>query len=372
MSNYVFNHFPNKYGSNQPNFVRRSEALSSTTSTLIKRAVERIDDLEELFHQTLQKLSDARKQIAKEHKTIDAESFGKRRDGADFNDIAAGSYISQEYVARIIATVQSDLFKLLPFNPKRMQCPSEPFLGRRSLISYEILKRQNKTQWRHKYTRLVHLHVCSLSGVSIHDYPFNMDGVLNLSKNKIAMENLKKNAPLNYKKFKLDACFKDFIEQYPLSRKSDFILATVRLELNEKMFAVSQFFINFPEASEDHLRIEAMKNRSAVLIVHQDPFLIEPMMKDIAIIFAQVIRCPSNDQKSIKSQMTLFKYQFSVAMPFFRGTAAISEWFEKALYAYHGYSLNYNEEKMPTFEAWISTLKQFADNYDSMVRIDYA
>src|SRR5262249_5593987 len=116
--------------------------------------------------------------------------------------------------------------------------------------------------------------------------------------------------------------------------------------------------------------VEHMTGRSIVAILHQDPFLIEFMLNDIAKIFKRIIEWNSADIKTLKEDIALFQYEFAHDMTFTRGSAAISEYFEMAFYEYHGFKLSYNDEKMVNLEALTSSLKEFVQNYDSMIRLD--
>lgn len=373
MSTYVINRSPNRFGGKQENFLHKSSVLVSTTATLIKRSVDNYDDLEELFHKTLASLSKARNKIAVEHQTNDQETYGSRRDGAAFNDVANCSYLSGftlDYNHRLIKTIQAHLTQLQPFSAGPMTIQSEPWLNRHSSITYEILRRKDQYNWSFECTLENFQRLCNWCQVSPNDFPFSEAGLVSLGKSKTAMANFKNNAPAEYRKFKLAACVDNLTESFPQKRLSDLILATVRGEVDGKMYALSQYLVDFPQGPTPSLRISAMTEHSIVLIIHQDPFLIEPMLADLAKIFKRAIECHTNNVRELKEHMTLFKYQFSQAMPFFHGNAAISEWMERAVYKYQGYRLLYNNDKMPTLEAWTSTLKEFADNYDSIVTIE--
>lgn len=373
MSTYIVSRCPDRFGGQQDSYERKSAVLVSTTAALIKRAKDNVDDLEALFHKILGSLSQARHKIACEHNTKVQESYGTRRDGDAFNDASSCSYLAgiyAEYNSRVIKTIQAHLTQLQPLTSSPKTIQSEPWLGRHSSITYEILPQENHTNWLSCFSLDEYKELCSWCNVSIHDFPYNEESLIKIGQSKAAMANLKKNAPAEYKKFKLATCFVDFIETYPQKQDSDFVLATVRGEVDGKMYALAQYFVDFPMGLTPSLRIKAMADRSIVLIIHQDPFLIEPMLADLAKIFKRAIECHTNNVQELKEQMTLFKYQFSQAMPFFHGNAAISEWMERAVYKYQGYRLLYNNDKMPTLEAWTSTLKEFADNYDSIVTIE--
>ncbi len=54
----------------------------------------------------------------------------------------------------------------------------------------------------------------------------------------------------------------------------------------------------------------------------------------------------------------------------FRNSAAISEWFESMLYAFHKKTITYKKDKMVDLEALTTPiLSKFLANYDSMIEL---
>lgn len=372
MSSYIIERCPNRYGGNQENFNLRAAIIASTTATLIKRAVDNYDNLEELFHQTLSSLSKARKTLAIKYNIANAEFFGLRRDSDTFDDISSSTDLTgalTEYNDRIIAAFQTHLRNLQPFTSGQKTVATETWLGRESSITFRLLLKSNRKEWGYEYSPKHHQQMCAWCGVSPDAYPFTAESMVSLGRNKEAMANLKRNNPTDYLNYKIDACISNMNYQHPETQDKEWILVTVRNQVDGKMYALSQYLLNLPDAPTMERRIAAMKHKTSAAVLHQDTFLIEPMLADLAKIFKQAIMCNTHDIKTLKEHMTLFKYQFSHVSPFFRGSATISEWIERAVYEYQGYTLKYNNNKMPTLEAWTSSLKEFADNYDSIVTV---
>jgi hypothetical protein len=57
-------------------------------------------------------------------------------------------------------------------------------------------------------------------------------------------------------------------------------------------------------------------------------------------------------------------------MPFIRGSAAISEWFEMSLYGFHGFNVSYNNQKHINLEALVVPLSDFLKNYASLIKLE--
>ncbi len=186
--------------------------------------------------------------------------------------------------------------------------------------------------------------------------------------NKEAMQKLKEKSPNDYLRLKLLGAIPMLRKNYPEDKKSIWIHIAVRFSLNGKMQDLSEYLTwAYRDFVED--RVDAMTFESVFAILHQDPFLIETMLDDMAKIFKNIIEWNGQNLKNLKDQVALFRYEHSHAMPFRRGSAAVAEWFERALYGAHGFKVAYNPDKMVDLEALTSSLKEFVDNYDSMITL---
>ncbi|MBP9841138.1 MAG: hypothetical protein KBC64_01780 [Simkaniaceae bacterium] len=104
----------------------------------------------------------------------------------------------------------------------------------------------------------------------------------------------------------------------------------------------------------------------SVHLIHQDTPLIAPTLKKISTIFEKIILLNREDLPKLQEEMALFRYLFAHCCPFGRGSAAIGEWFERALYAYHGFEITHSTEKSGDLEALTAiSFEQFRDGYPS-------
>jgi hypothetical protein len=110
-----------------------------------------------------------------------------------------------------------------------------------------------------------------------------------------------------------------------------------------------------------------MKKSSKVLILHQDIYLIEAMLKDLSKVFAELILWDGKDLQELKQKMGLFRYLFANAMPYIRGSAAIAEWYEHLIYKYHNVNFKYKTGVSIDCEALATpSLAEFISKLDSM------
>lgn len=109
---------------------------------------------------------------------------------------------------------------------------------------------------------------------------------------------------------------------------------------------------------------------STMLLIHQDPFLVEETLPEIAKFFADAVLWDGKEIADLKEKIAKFRYLFAHTTPFSRGSASIAEWFEQILYQFHGFEVDYNNEVMIDLEAFSSPLwSDFIAKYPEMIRI---
>ena len=109
---------------------------------------------------------------------------------------------------------------------------------------------------------------------------------------------------------------------------------------------------------------------TVISLIHQDRFLISETLRDIANLFKQVIEWNGEETQQLVDLVGLINYLFAHAMPFERGSAAVSEWLEMAIYKYHGLDMQYNESVSINMEALILPLYEFIAKYPSMIKLE--
>lgn len=380
MSTYIFERAPHRFGGQQQAFVDASNAIVQNAANLFRNAISSNQDLIQLFFNTLASFGADRKSIAVDHGTPGAKDFGVRRD-SDAEEWRGGwlyNYFSpfamtrlsgpySEYNARLVSQIQKQLktmeYDKAEFKQTKSQVNFDPCLGRDSIAEYSILTREINDWEKFFFTEKDYQRIYELCEVA----PTG-DSIEPLLRNKDAMQKLWEKSPEYYRRIKLLTSKNDLKHTFPKERKSDWIHVAVRTQLNGKLRVFSEYLTwAYRDLVNDP--VDKMMGRSIIAILHQDPFLIDMMLDDMSKIFKTTIEWNGKNLKDLKDQVALFRYEFSHAMPFRRGSSAVAEWFERALYAFHGMKVAYNPDKLVDLEALTSSLKEFVDNYDSMIKL---
>ena len=140
-----------------------------------------------------------------------------------------------------------------------------------------------------------------------------------------------------------------------------FITKNISITIDDTNYRLSKYFTCFVGSIDD------MVADFEVIVIHQDSQWIEGFLEKISEVYQQAIQWTGYID-SLMQMMALFRYEFAHCMPFHRGSAAIAEWMETAIYRYHGFeNFDYNPDKMVDLEALISNYDDFLLNYPSMI-----
>jgi Avirulence protein len=375
MSSYIVDRVPTNYGGQQQHYLEQTNKIVVETAEKFRKAVQEKEDLQAIFHQTLTKLGEMRNTIAKEHKTNDGDVFGVRRDSDNFRSICGITPLSfpyEEYNKKLLPVLQKHLGVMKhtckEFQQKELSIQGKPCLGRASSMALSILPFEDMKKWAFLLTGEEVTRLCMLCSITPPEDSSQMQVLFDsMIINREAMSTLKQKSIEDYKRLKVCLAIADIKERY-VGRKSDWVVVTIRSEVDGKMYALSQY-LTWMNRDFFEDPVEHMTDRSIVTILHQDPFLIDLMLNDIAKIFKEAIGWNKENVTLLKNQIALLQYELAHAMPFIRGSAAISEWLEMAIYRFHGFTLTYNPDKMVNLEALTSLLDEFVQNYDSMISL---
>lgn len=379
MSSYIVDRTPLNYGGAQKLYL---EAVKETVDQAVKQlhaAVGTNADLTALFHQVLDSFAVTRSEIAVKQGTENADDFGKRRDDPHslsvcFRTSLYGPY--GDYNSKILSLLQPHLRDI----PHDLQA-----------FSSEEAKLEKKAELPCCLSRSFSLEVIVLPPEADEKgRPFTLDEFIEIFKicdlpfseaarknpeselkdfcyNYEAMKKLKERAPKLYKRLKVSNEIDDAYLSFPQRRKSDWAVATLRLEIDGKLYALSQYVTwMYRDFLEDP--VDKMSRDSVVSILHQDPFLIKDVLHDAGKLFKEIIEWDGKDRKNLTDITALWQYELAHAAPFKRGSAAINEWLEMMVYQFHGFSqFSYTKEKLVNLEALTSPLDEFVANYPTMI-----
>jgi hypothetical protein len=119
-----------------------------------------------------------------------------------------------------------------------------------------------------------------------------------------------------------------------------YVLTKVRCEINKKMYCLTQYLTRtYQDGRTDP--VEQMRG-VPVVALHHDRFLIQDTLKEIETIFQRAVlwNKETQDLKELTDDIGTMTYLFAHCMPFCRGSAAIGEWLQEAIYTSHGLEIN--------------------------------
>ena len=373
----------NEYpGGDQNNWHAKSRQIVADGAQRFRLARNSKENLIELFHNTLAFWAECRRDIAVQQKSEHAERFGERRDGPNFLTIhdSTGLWPDTQFYSYnfpLLAIIQEQLGKM-PHTPSGFQTTKamseqKPCSGRRCRLDVSILNNDNIQDWRHLSAAVVS-DWCTLAKLpipaGIEQEPLRVAKHLNVRETARA---LREASITDYVKLKIHSkttslagrlCEKNLVQRGWLT---DWVHVTMRLEVNNKLLALSQY-LTWMERDDLNDPVDKMTGRAVLIIYAQDPFLIATTLDEIAKIFKEALEWDGQNIQTLKDRASLIQYTLSHTMPFQRGSAAIAEWFEKAIYLCHGYVLTYL--RSPNMIALTSPLDRFVEAYDSIVKLE--
>lgn len=393
ISPYFFAKKPDIFGDDQPDYIKKSKAIIQETVKRFEDGMDSSRDLTSIFFETIAFLGEKRHEIAADHHYCAeyASMFGKRRDGDKIPGGVGMTFLNIQYeeygqlmMKRLAAIVDKMKHDLKGFAEKTKKV-EERCLGRLSTFEVEIVDAQDvpKAGW---HPGVTFEEFCAAAGIPPEEVSkLDEDDTI---VTKEFLRRIKLNHPVLYKRLKISAAFGQFIETFPSPTKRDlpdgsftydgvtgnlkslFVLATKRLEIGGKLVSVAQYLTwMYCTFKEDP--VERMVRCSKVASIHQDTFLIAMTLDDVAAIFANAMvwNRATESVQDLRDRVCLLRYGFSHAMPFSRGSAAIGEWLEAAIYKYHGFlNFRYVPEKCVELEAITSTcLSEFRKNYNESI-----
>jgi hypothetical protein len=378
-SSYIIDRQPLKFGGQQQDYQKRIQALVTWGARQIKEATKEEQPLVQLFFRLFDHFSEQRQKIAIAHRNANAEEFGTRRDlkGANefYHTILSHEY--SEYNVKILAFLAPYLRQMsLEKNQdsRKSKKIEDVYHDRTSSLEIEIL--ENKELINRKWiVALNSKDECPPLFVAISPLRERRIAGEKLDPDELQMmkqgiQQLKEKTPTLYKQHKMGSYLSTLSNEYPSPKvtrrpngtfdingeeknlKSIFVLATARLTVNGKMFATTQYLTWLYRDHVSH-PVDRMLESSTVMLLHQDNFLINDTLQEIAHIFANTVLASKD---LFKARANLFRYYFAHNMPCDRGSSAISEIFEMALYEARDLSITYNPKKLVDLEALTSPL----------------
>lgn len=371
MSNYVVAQEPSFYGGQQENYMEQIEQLTERAALRFHQAIDAGEDLTALFHETLAFFGNERNRIAREHETEFAEAFGTRRDRCNLirlSSITELVGVYYEYGKKMMDVFADHLLSNLDeegrFTESQFTWLYEAEEGEILALEYSIYNAANADEWAFNPSWEEYQRLCIICSIPCEQTDFEENKFSLFTRNVNVARTLNERSPIDYHKLKLWGVIEYLKEEYQAVAR-DWIFVKKRSEANNQNSALSQFITWIPNGDEEPVSL--MFCYAAVTIIHQDWTLIDSSLNGIAQIFKQALECDRNAIEELKTLSAKFQYRIADTMPFRRGSAAVSEIFERAIYRYHQYRLEYNPDCWVNLEAITSLEDDFISEYGSMI-----
>ncbi|HLB53271.1 MAG TPA: hypothetical protein VJK48_06170 [Chlamydiales bacterium] len=351
---YVESKWPGRYGNQQEDYIKRT---TQATLEIVKELPSKKNDLQAFFFRCLEDLGKLRRQIAQDHQTLNAETFGKRREDetvpCEFTALGA-QY--KEYNQKIIDSVHQHFLDMyLGAERQTARILQDKSLGRCSRFQIRVLEQRD----------IVEQKWCIPLGVEPEfrskKEPVEEKIKIEAITDRRLLKDLKERQPALYERERMCALLYYNNVYFPAVKGqtclyNGYILGTSELEINGKMRVLSQYLTWLSWDDQENV-FDRMKRCATMVILHHDLFEIEETLKDVAKIFEQAVLWNSKEEslEELKNRVGLFRYELAHAMPFVRGSSAVGEMFEAALYWYHGFS-NFRHFKPVDLEALTALL----------------
>lgn len=389
---YVYSRNPSKYGGHQDDYVHKANISIEYIVDRIKSAVKRKKDLETEFFNSLTCLASIRNFLAVIHGTRDAEAFGYMRtrgkiEGSDYFTTCLPpktGLFSEEYQRYNDLALKrlSDVMRSMVSEGKfleKSKTIEEEVLGKRVIFNVQLISRRhiidNKWNSPIKDYELPE-EIKGSKRRTMQSYLQDIDFLKQLS---IVSPDIYERAKMGSIIQFLNDCFPqrafvphksgfEMLEDIKDNFRNNIVLASTSIEIDGRIYELSRL-LTWVYTSKEEDVIERMKKVSKVLVFHQDTFTIDDMLNEISKLFKKIIEWDKQDKKKLINDMAMFRYLFSHCMPFSRGSAAVAEWLETAIYTYHGFRVNV--DGLLDLEAFSSlTLSEFLQRYKSLVSLE--
>jgi hypothetical protein len=146
----------------------------------------------------------------------------------------------------------------------------------------------------------------------------------------------------------------------------------MKLKIGENMVPISVIYGMFQadtlkQNGVSDASIEKMTEKSHFIVMHTPRKNVPTLMQEVELYFENAIQCAHNDITAIKTNLANLFYIQSHAMPFSRGSEAITKWILEVVARYHGYTIVYPAD-YPFQSPFHSTIDDFVNDFVQRVQ----
>lgn len=389
----------NRYGGIQADYLKQSSETVEKGLIEVAEARGQGKDLTQVFFSLIGSLAKARNEIAEVQGTEDALFFGRSRmhvtDDVNHTCLGGGEQYNdalyyKPYNQKILSFLQEIIKGKIPLKEDPSQTKfriNDQCEGRKCSFELELIteKEVRKRQWDKQHhdqffvaiKRLQLRPNPNLNRIDQKDFPATESDQALLEEFHDNFKKIKREYPAVYTQpkmhfilGKINRFFPSSLEGVSSDAKKIYLLGKVRIEIDAKMYALSEYLTwTYQDGTTDPaIRL----NRFSVVILHQDRYLMDPTLKEIVKIFKRALQWEnsSGNLQELKTQVALIRYLFAHAVPYIRGSAAIGEWIEEIIYRDRGLNFTRVEGQSGDLEAFIAPLwSTYLTQYDKTVEV---
>lgn len=356
------------YNNKSSAYKAKIEAMIEKEAKNIQCAVQNREDLTKLFHKILSHIAEQCHQIANTEAFFDAKNYGIRRD-----DLT-------QFGGLLSATVLTGVFK--PFNAPHLSLVT-PYVERVVLIGgqlKQISQHKNPEIWAFVHEIFLGSKEANWSlntsaeGLDLLQAACGTPAlrgpaenvISDLETNRKAMKNLRANSKeiwsaLNWYLYRIFAS-----TMFKNNEMTDFISTQFMAEVNGKATPLTRY-VTWIDRFQKEKTLECMHSQSVVTVIHTDPFLIQSLLDSISEIFKKAVLEHTDNYFAIESYMSTLRFKLSHAAPYIQGNRMIADIFEKVVYKYQGYDIEFRDNANITMEALSTPFDEFERKYKSLV-----
>lgn len=367
---------PSRFGGQQEDYEKRANAAIAEVAEEICRCRNDNGDFRVLFFNLIEKLSAIRSQIAKDHGTEDAELFGSRR---DITGLPGGAAVLplldvyEKYNTKILEVFSKYLSKMTS-EGKKEYTESEEYNGRHSSLEIELISVEEREEKGYNIDLIDFLPPYIKEAAYILPEQLTQKQIGEYHQK---FRRFKTEFPEEYKIRRMACGLKSLDQLCPMSKlvrlisNSSYVHVRLRTQVDGKLYGITDYF-TWMYGSQSVDPGKQIKMGSSVMLHHQDDYLIQPTLEEIAKVFEIAVRWDRDKQdlKVLKDSMTLLCYLLTHNMRDVRGSSAENEWLTFGIYQSLKVECTLDKERPFDLEALCNPLfSQFKEAYNQIVEL---
>lgn len=405
---FIIDQIPDRFGGKQEDYLQRTRQIIQETAQKISICKLKGGNLKALFIEIAAELSQKRNEIAKDHQTENSECFGIRRDHY-YPGRVSFIWLSEKYIKynqQLLKRFSTYLTKMDPTNTgnfKEKHVIKETFLGRTTELTIEVFDTQGLRDKGYVMGGYLPLEIAEDVLLKTKDHEWSEGKVKDYRER---FKNFKTVSPQKYQIWRFNQHFSNMLKKFPSpgnlginpqvvlqtypkeeadiligNMKSRYIHVVLRTSVNQKMYRMTDYLTWMYEnwdwvnrKDPNHHPIQRMQERSICGVLHQDEFLIEETLNEVAVHFEKAISWDRSHQslQDLKDLMKPYWFVNVHNMRDVRGLSAENEWLEEAIFHALDVKMTRKSEHLVDLIALANPLySDFCREYDEVTELSF-